>query len=170
MAAALTVAENGGRPEWAHGPAFRCLPRCGRLVRRVALEAPTAARPTSVRPHRSLRLIERRAAVETFRSPPPCGVRCRLLRGGGGYRSRGCGRAADCGRCGCDARGMLSACHPKQLTSLAGRPFGASVSMFVLLWLAACFSTVREALYPRSVCTKRAAGTENRVCTAHTRP
>jgi len=65
---------------------------------------------------------------------------------------------------------MLSACRPNQLTSPAGRPFGASVSMFVLLWLARCFSSVREALHLHSACTERAGGTEKRVSTAYMRP
>ena len=42
--------------------------------------------------------------------------------------------------------------------------------MFVLLWLARCFSSVREALHLHSACTERAGGTEKRVSTAYMRP
>ena len=127
-------------------------------------------RPADDRASSWISTAERRDVVETFRSPPPCRVRCRLQRGGGGCRSRACGRGADCGSCACEAGSVLSACRPNQLTSPAGRPFGASLSMFVLLWLATCFSIVREALHLLSVCTEGADGTQNRVSNAYMRP
>lgn len=119
---ASCLVPRSGHPERAHDPACRCLPRdaadcraAGRAGEAHTPDAPAHGRPTTVCVLIDLSGSDRRAAVETFRSPLTCGVRCRLLRGGGGARacrSRGCGRAADCGRCSCDAAGVLSACRP----------------------------------------------------------
>ena len=67
-------------------------------------------------------------------------------------------------RCG---RGVERVSPKPQLISPAGRPFWACVSVPVLLWLATCFSSMREALHLHSACTEGVDGTENRRRTAY---